>query len=379
MLILPLVYLALILFVSYKWAKLPVFLGESQTENLVSISVLIAARNEAENIGFLLEKIAQQNFPKNQLEVIVIDDHSTDATADIVQKTAKKYANILTIKYLYLENGQGKKAAITAGVAFAKHELIVTTDADCMPISNDWLLHFALYYNKKNAQMIAAPVVFYKEKNALGRFQTADFVAMMAVTAAGITSRTMLMCNGANLAYRCTTFWEVNGFEGNMDKASGDDMFLMHKIAERYPKDIYFLKSQQAIVQTEPKHTWQDFMAQRLRWGTKNTAYKDWRITAVLGIVWLYSISFFIFTIFFVLGAIFDDTSLLWYLCINIILKMSIDFLLLKQISRFFYRKDLLLVKNFVPSFFIYLYYMLTVGVLSLSQKKYEWKGRNVT
>jgi hypothetical protein len=170
----------------------------------------------------------------------------------------------------------------------------------------------------------------------------------------------------------------VNGFEGNMQTASGDDMFLMHKISALYPNDIHFLKSQNAIILTEPKHTWRDFMAQRLRWGTKNTAYKDWRITAILGVVWVYCISFFIFTILFCVAAIFGDMYGLYVLCAAFVFKMAVDFLFLYKVTPFFYRKNLLSPKKFLPSFFIYLFYMLAVGSLSLSQKKYVWKERVV-
>jgi poly-beta-1,6-N-acetyl-D-glucosamine synthase len=356
-----------------KWVAMPVFVS-TQDSPKTTISVIVAARNEAQNIGVLLQKIAEQNFPKSQLEVLVIDDNSTDETANIIQKAIEILDKQLIIKYLYLENGQGKKAAITHGIAHAQHELIVTTDADCLPTTDYWLHEIACFYTQTNAKIVAAPVVFYHEKNALGRFQTADFVAMMAVTAAGISSRTVLMCNGANLAYPRSVFSEVGGFEGNTHIASGDDLFLMHKIAEKHPNDVHFLKSERAIMRTEPKHTWHEFWAQRLRWGTKNTAYNDWRITAVLGLVWLYCISFFVFALFFWFFGMNNGADL-W---LSLLLKMSADLWLLQQVAPFFGRNDLLKAKNFVPSFFLYLYYMLAIGTLSLVRKKYVWKARTV-
>jgi glycosyltransferase involved in cell wall biosynthesis len=189
--LLGIIYAGLLLFVLHKWTRTAVFFGESLIPN-TTISVVIAARNEASNIGLLIRKIAAQKFPKQNLEVIIIDDKSTDETADIIKESIKKYANHLPIHYLYIKKGDGKKAAIAQGVASARHELIVTTDADCLPATDDWLRDIALFYEKTDAQIIAVPVAFYKEKSMLGWFQTADFVAMMAVTAAGITSAAFL-------------------------------------------------------------------------------------------------------------------------------------------------------------------------------------------
>lgn len=102
------------------------------------------------------------------------------------------------------------------------------------------------------------------------------------------------MCNGANLAYERNSFYRVNGFSGIDTIASGDDMLLMHKIANQYPGQIHYLKAEDAIVTTSPMKTWREFLNQRIRWASKAKYYDDKRITAVLILVYLFNLSFLV-------------------------------------------------------------------------------------
>src|ERR1700741_4803978 len=109
-----------------------------------------------------------------------------------------------------------------------------------------------------------------------------DFLVLQGITGASVTKKIHSMCNGANLAYEKKIFYEVNGFAGIDHIASGDDMLLMHKIAKIYPGRIGYLKSTEAIVNTQPMATWPDFFNQRIRWASKATHYNDKRIFWVL-------------------------------------------------------------------------------------------------
>ncbi len=334
------------------------------------IAVLIAARNEAANIGTLLTAILAQNYPKNLLQIVVINDDSTDETAEIVDSFTQKNNNIILLN---AEN-TGKKAALSQAINTIKTELIVTTDADCVPNSENWLREIAFFYEKNQTKAIAAPVIFHREQNFLGCFQTLDFLGMMGVTAAGIGSKTMLLCNGANFAFPQSVFFEVNGYEGTTQWASGDDVFLLHKIAEKYPQNLHFLKSKQAIVLTEPKHDFSGFLAQRLRWGTKNRSYTKSKISLVLGMVWFYCL---LLLGLGVLSLFFKKLFLPFF--ISFFIKSVIDYFYLKKISIFFNRQDLLRIHPFLLAQIAYILYLSFVGILANFIKKYEWKGRNVS
>ncbi|RMG85247.1 MAG: glycosyltransferase, partial [Bacteroidetes bacterium] len=341
------------------------------------VSVLIPARNEAENIAQCLHSVLTQNYPADRFEVIVCDDFSTDATAERVLQCAARHPGI-SVKLLRLadfvsekDTRSFKKKALDIALRHARGDLIVTTDADCLA-PPDWLALLVSFYEKNRPRFIAAPVRFYGEKNALERFQSLDFLGMMGTTGAGIRLRLGNMCNGANLAYEKTAFDAVGGFSGIDHLASGDDILLMQKIARQFPGQIRFLKSRDATILTRPKTTLRDFLSQRIRWASKSAHYPEWRMTLILGFVFLFCINMvFSLALTGVWGA-----PALGLFALALTTKSITDYYFLRQMCRFFRREDLL--KNYPVSQLFHIAYILTVGILANIQKKYEWKGRRV-
>lgn len=343
------------------------------------ISVIIAMRNEATNIEKTLLSLSQLRYDTNLLEIIIIDDHSTDDSFAVVQPFLYQYPHFSYIKQTKTSL-IGKKNAIKTGITNATGTLIVTTDADCTH-DTDWLLYIASYYEATKAVAIAAPIALHHEKNILGLFQTLDTVGMMGLTGAGVQSGRVLMCNGANFVYEKRVFEEVNGFEGNEGFASGDDVFLLHKIAAKYPNGIHFIKQKdlKTTVFTEPKHNWHEFEAQRLRWGTKNTAYTDFRVLLILGTVFIYTFFLFMMPLCAIPFLFYNIESgtifvILWLLALAA--KYVTDFVFLRKLSRYFKRTDLLQFRIFISAFFLYIFYLVYIGTKSLFYKKYEWKAR---
>lgn len=336
-----------------------------------AISVLVAARNEETAIAACLACLLQQNYPKQLLEIIVIDDHSEDKTTKVVKTFANKHSNFKLIRLTTFDNRQGKKHAIATGIEQSQGSLIVTTDADCT-MHKDWLLYLAQMHEQEGAQFIAAPVVFHQEKSVFEKFQTLDFMGMMAITGAGIDGQFMHMCNGANLAYTKAIFEAVNGFEGIDHIASGDDMLLMQKVAKVYPKQLRFIKNKAASTYTQPKSTLKGFMQQRIRWASKSSAYTEWQVVAILGLVWIFCLSI-------VLDLVLAVVLGWWYLGIAAIkfgLKGLADYFLLGMMARFFERPKLM--RAFVPSLFMHWLYIVVIGFLGNVMGNYEWKGRKV-
>lgn len=328
------------------------------------VTVLVAARNEATQIEACLAALSQQKYPEQLLEIILIDDHSEDATAQLAAQYAK-------VRVLSLPDPQtGKKAAIAYGISQSSGQLIVTTDADCI-MANDWLLYLVSFYEAKQPAFIAAPVTFYEEQSLLERFQSLDFMGMMGIAGAGVQGEFMQLCNGANLAYERQIFEAVGGFEGIDHVASGDDMLLMQKIAAQNPKALAYLKQAAAQTRTKAKPTWKAFIQQRVRWGSKSSVYTNWQTQAILGVVWLLCVTCFVDLL---LGYFWP---LLWgVLVLKLFVKAWVDFFLLNMMADFFDRHSLMRV--FVPAFFIHCWYIAWVGTLSLFQKEYTWKGRRV-
>lgn len=353
------------------WKIMPIWKFNKTFVPKTKITIIIPARNEAENIQACLNSIVHQNYPTDLFEVIVIDDHSTDDTADIIRSYADQNIRLLQLADFVDESNTKsfKKRAIEIGVAHAKGDLIVGTDADCI-VPENWLRHFAHYFEKTKAVFIAAPVNFHEEKNTLERFQSLDFIGMMGITAAGITGKFMHMCNGANLAYSKKAFNKIGGFKGIDHVASGDDMLLMQKMAKFYPNRIGFIKHPKQTVLTHAKPTWTSFLSQRLRWASKSSDYTEWQVAFYLAMVF-----FFCCTILFnVILLAFLGKAILYTLLVQVFIKMLMDFLLLYPTSQFFGRSDLM--RSFFPSSFLHLLYIVIIGFLANFKKNYSWKDR---
>ena len=289
--LLSLLYAVLILYYRDGWLRLPEYRADNTLTPITKVSILIPARNEEANIGPLLKDIMAQYYPPELMEVIVIDDHSTDRTADIASSfkgvTCISLSDFTEAKFL----NAYKKKAIEIAIQQSNGELIITTDADCR-MCQYWVRSIVRYYETYRHQLIASPVLFTTDARWFQTFQSIDFTAMQGITGALSATHSGTMCNGANLAYTRKAFNAVNGFNGIDDIASGDDMLLMHKIEQQFPRKTSYLKCKDAIVYTSPMPTLKTFLQQRTRWASKANTFEDKRITAVLAIVYLFNLLF---------------------------------------------------------------------------------------
>lgn len=367
------------------WRALPEWRMPKNFEPRTFVSIVIAARNEAANIETCLRSVVEGTYPPDLLEVIVADDFSEDGTAEKVRQMqeAGHKPVIRLIRLSELSPAvSGKKKALAAGIAQARGALIVTTDADCV-VPKDWLrwmvsrFHTTADGKKLAVKLLAAPVAFHRETTLLQRFQSLDFLGLMGITGAGIRCGFQRMGNGANLAFPRVVFEEVGGYDGSEHLASGDDMFLIAKINRRYPGSVFFLKNAAATVLTEAKPGVRAFFQQRLRWGTKNAALPEWPVRLVLLTVFLFCWSIVINSALAIVAGFSSGGMLpLAALLGQLTVKAVFDYLFLREMCRFFDRRDLL--RWFVPSFFLHTLYFPLAGAAGLLRKTYEWKGRRV-
>lgn len=374
-------YAVLILVYRYGWRRLPVWTPAADYRPGLSITAVIPARNEAEHIGECLSSILVCDYPPELLEIIVVDDYSEDGTAEVVRalmreelKTTPRLRLIRLGDYPDHSNNNRsyKKKALEIAIAQARGEVILTTDADCIAPPGLLRLLASVFENRHTTQMVAAPVVIHREANLLQRFQSLDLLGLMGVTGAGIFLGFQHMGNGANLAYRKTAFEAVGGFAGNEHRASGDDMFLVQKVAELYPNGIFFLKNPAAAVRTEAPPGLPGFLRQRLRWASKNAALRERPIRLALAAVWLYC-----WCIAATLILAFWRPATMLPLAAGMAgLKLTADWFHLRAMCRFFSRKDLL--RYYLPAALLHWLYILVVGTMGLQARRYEWKGRMV-
>lgn len=367
--LLSLLYAVLILYYRDGWLRLPEYRPDNTLTPITKVSILIPARNEEANIGPLLKDIMAQYYPPELMEVIVIDDHSTDRTADI----ASSFKGVTCISLSDFTEGKFlnayKKKAIEIAIQQSNGELIITTDADCR-MCQYWVRSIVRYYETYRHQLIASPVLFTTDNSWFQTFQSIDFTAMQGITGALSATHSGTMCNGANLAYTRKAFNAVNGFNGIDDIASGDDMLLMHKIEQRFPRKTSYLKCKDAIVYTSPMPTLKTFLQQRTRWASKANTFEDKRITAVLAIVYLFNLLFPVLLI-----ASFFNNQFISAFIFLWLLKTALEVSLLLPVSAFFHKKKEL--TYFALLQFIHIPYVLYAGLRGQTGT-YEWKGRQV-
>jgi cellulose synthase/poly-beta-1,6-N-acetylglucosamine synthase-like glycosyltransferase len=357
-------YAILILFYRSGWNQLEIFYSAEQQPDL-RISVIIAARNEEENIGKLLRSIDSQSYPKELFEVIVVDDHSNDNTAAI----AAGFPFVKLIRLQFDNINSYKKKAIETGIAAGTGDMIVVTDADCI-VKPGWLKTLAAFKENTRAVFIAAPVAVENKPTLLETFQALDFMVLQGITAASVQKRIHNMCNGANLAYERKAFFEVNGFAGIDHIASGDDMLLMQKISPHFPGHIFYLLSKEAIVATEPAKTWKEFFNQRIRWASKATNYNDIKIFSALFLVY-----FFNCALLALLIAGFWRPYM-WIAFLAILLgKIIIELIFIYPVAKFYDKLRLLRCFPFYQP--LHIVYTVIAGWLG-TFGSFEWKGRTV-
>ena len=379
-------YVLLILYYWRSWVSIVDFSPDSYRDQIldfvptVKISVIIAARNEEEFIGRCLNSIITQSYPKHLFEVLVVDDHSTDDTASIINSYSAQNVKLISLKDFTGDDlNSYKKKAIEIAIRQSTGELIVTTDADCF-VKENWLKTVAAFYQQHQPVFIAAPVSIDCSNKFIEFFQGLDFMTLQGITGASVHKKIHSMCNGANLAYTKKAFEEVGGFAGIDNIASGDDMLLMHKIYKQWPQKVMFLKSKDAIVYTAPVNSIKEFFNQRIRWASKADKYDDKRIFVVLLLVYLINVVL----LFLPILTIFNPEKLsiinyqfsiinLWLLLL--LIKTTVELIFLYPVAKFFGKQSMLLMFPLMQPFHII--YTVIAGWLG-KFGSYSWKERKV-
>ena len=361
------IYLLLIVYFIRGWARI-IPPGIYNSNFRTRVTVLIAARNEEHIISATIDDILAQDYPKELTEIIIVDDHSSDKTAEIIRRYEKQ-----GVILLQMQEGQPlnsyKKKAIAMAIGHSTGELMVATDADCR-MGVQWLSSVVSYFDANNLVMISSPVTYFQEKSLFELMQTLEFAYLIGIGASFIGNQRASTCNGANLAYRKDVFYEVGGFAGIDNLASGDDELLLQKVALRYPGRIGFLKQREAIVYTHAKPNLRSFLNQRRRWASKSVHYKDGKIVALAVSIWLFNVSLLLNA-----GLAFLNIFYFKLFLLQFFLKFVFEFAYLLPITSFLKRQSLMvLLLIMIPVHVVYFVYIGLIG----NTRKYEWKGRLV-
>lgn len=325
-----------------------------------SFTIVVPFRNEKENLPNLLHSISLLNYPKELVEIILVDDDSEEVFS--VQDL------VFSMKVIKNErkSNSPKKDAIETAIQVAKNDWIITTDADCL-VQKNWLTNFDQYIQENEVEMVASGVCYVPKNGFLSAFQNLDFLSLQGATIGSFGIDKPFMCNGANFVYSKVFFNELNGFQGNETIASGDDVFLLQKAVSFAPKKVGFLLAKESIVATKPVETWTELFHQRVRWASKSTGYSSiyGKLLALVvfggNLTWI--LSFLLW-----LTSVLDQNIFMLFVA----LKFLIDFILIYKTASFFESK----LQYVLASSLLYPFFSVSVAVYSLFGN-YSWKGRS--
>ncbi len=255
-------------------------------------SVVIAARNEASNIGNCLESVLSQSIPPERFEVVVVNDRSTDETEEIIGKFEKRFSNLSHVTIDSVPSGiSPKKWAVEQGAAKTKNEIIVFTDADCT-VPSSWLATIDLFFTSDvgAVQGITSYRYIAGMNELFFKLQSLDFLSHGIVSAAAIGAGIPINSNANNLAVRRSAYLEVGGLSGKIGRiVSGDDDLLLQKIWKSGKWKIVFMANRKGVVETMPTPDLKTLFYQRARWGSKTIHYQPKQVILLSGVFCFYA------------------------------------------------------------------------------------------
>ena len=357
--IILLLYIFLVLGYAIGWAKTNTI---SSKRFSPSVSVVIALRNEEKNIANLLSNLQSQIYPIEKVEIVLVNDHSLDNTLSLLNKISLPNLKVINLN----DDKSGEKDAISMGVSLASGEIILASDADCSFTPN-WIQTMISYFVNDNVKLVSGPVLLHKQDGVFQALQSLEFLSLIGSGAGAIGINNPIFCNGANMAYRRDIFLKLNSYKNSII-SSGDDVFLLHSVKQKYSNSILFAKNENAIVRTNSMQNLSSFINQRKRWVAKTTGYEDRSSVYASYLVLLTNLS-----LIFLFGMFLSNTFYFQFFILFYTLKFISDLFLLSPVLIFFNRNDL--IKWILPFELFYSFYIIFIVILSFI-KKFEWKGR---
>lgn len=349
-----------------------------------AFTIIVPFRNEEKNLPKLLQSFSKLNYPYKLIEVILVDDFSTDSSERVCirWRLEHEYLDTTLLENLRLSNSP-KKDALGRAMPIAKHDWIVTTDADCI-VNKNWLLTLDNYIQNNEVEMIVGAVVYKTKNNWFHHFQQLDLLSLQGTTIGSFGINKPFMCNGANFAYTKNFFTKIGGFGGINDKASGDDVLLLQKAVSANLEKVHYLKNNDFIVTTKPENDLFQLFMQRVRWASKTSSYSSTYAKFLAVIVLLMNLSLVIGCFLIVFGRntnsldyAWDDNHWnlefgIWNLFFVYSIKYVVDYILLYKANTYLQKGKWLLP---LASSLLYPFYSSLVGIYSLFGS-FSWKGR---
>ncbi|MFD1601744.1 glycosyltransferase [Flavobacterium artemisiae] len=263
------------------------------TPKNISVSVIVCAKNEEENVKKYIPLLAEQDYP--DFEIVLIDDASSDETLEIFEEFEQKYSNIRLVK---VENNEAfwgnKKYALTLGIKAAKKEYLLFTDADCYPSSKDWITAMTSQFTAEKTIVLGYGGYEKVERSFLNKIIRFETVLTAIQYFSWAKSGLPYMGVGRNLAYKKEEFFNVNGFIDHIQIRSGDDDLFINQAANKENTTISY--TPESFTYSEPKKTFGEWFTQKRRHISTAEHYKFFD-KMQLGLFFLSQLFFFLLVI----------------------------------------------------------------------------------
>ena len=355
-------FLLLLFYYFYFFIRVAAFKSSPlNTDTTPLVSIVICAKNEDDNLPNYLPLILEQDYP--EYEVVVVNDCSYDLTGDVLEEFGKRHKNlkIVTIKEdEYYQHG--KKVALMMGIKGATHELLLLTDADCKPSSNQWLKSMVSRFDSKT-EIVLGYGPFIPQKGFLNRLIRFDGAMIGIQYLSFALARVPYMGVGRNLAYRKNLFYKVKGFASHYHIPSGDDDLFVNEAATKSNVSVVIQKD--AFCYTEAKTTFRQWWIQKQRHLLTGKRYKG-KHKFLLG---LYVLSQWIFFAAFTTALILQFQ---WMVVTGIfVVRLLIQMLIFKSCFNKLEEKGLLLLTPILELYFLFFYPVITLA--RMMRKKTPW------
>lgn len=346
----------LIIFTKFAFLK-----PEKKRKKNIPVSVIICAKNEAENLQNYLPSIISQDY--EDFEIVLINDASSDNTLEVMEDFSKQNKNI---KIVNVENTEAfwgnKKYALTLGIKASKHDYLLFTDADCKPLSKHWIKEMSAHFIKTQT-IVLGYGSYSKIKNSflnkIIRFETLlTAIQYFSFAKLGLP----YMGVGRNLAYTKKAFFDANGFVNHIKVRSGDDDLFINQIATNNNTSICI--SPESF--TESKPTFKSWIKQKRR-HISTAKYYKLKHKVLLGLFYFSNLLFWALAI-----SLFIKTYNWPFVIILFLFRLVIQYVIITASSKKLNENDLIVWTPFLEIFLIII--QLTIFINNLISKPNFWK-----
>jgi len=325
------------------------------------VAVIVAAKNEENNIAVCINSLKNLSYDKNNLEIYLVNDKSTDRTKEIMLRETEghSYFKVIDSSAENSNNLKGKANALDTAINLTNAEIIIGTDADCV-VKPDWVQETIKYYDAKTSMVCGLTCINYEE-SLFFKAQAIDWIYLQTLASASSGINMTLSCIGNNLSFRKKTYEELGGYS-SVKFSVTEDLALMQEMHAK-GKVIKYPVNYDSVVQTEPCKNLNELFKQKRRW------FRGGLKINFLGLI--IGLELYPVNLLLISGWYFLDWKV--YL-LFIIIKIISELILISKTINIYKLNEL--YKYFIAFQLFFAFYGITLPLTFLFNTKISWKER---